>query len=90
MSKAFVTPWTGACQAPLCMGFPSQEYWSGVPFPSPGDLPIPGTEPKSPVWLADSLPWKPIQSLGEYKVFTLKEEASCFKMRVFRGQGEVF
>ena len=34
-------PWTVACQAPLSMGFPSQEYWSGLPFPSPGDLPRP-------------------------------------------------
>ena len=36
------TPWTVACQAPLSMGFPRQEYWSGVPFPSPGDLPDQG------------------------------------------------
>ena len=36
------TPWTVACQAPLSMGFPRQEYWSGLPFPSPGDLPEPG------------------------------------------------
>ena len=37
-----VTPWTVACQAPLSMRFPRQEYWSGLPFPSPGDLPNPG------------------------------------------------
>ena len=37
-----VTPWTVACQAPLSMGFSRQEYWSGLPFPSPGDLPDPG------------------------------------------------
>jgi len=43
----FVTPWTVACQAPLSMGFSRQEYWSGLPFPPPGDLPHPGTEPKS-------------------------------------------
>ena len=41
----FVTPWTVACQALLSMGFPRQEYWSGLPFPSPGDLPDPGIEP---------------------------------------------
>ena len=43
------TPWTVACQAPLPMGFSSQEYWSGLPlpFPSPGDLPDPGIEPES-------------------------------------------
>ena len=42
-----VTPWTGACQAPLSMGFSRQEYWSGLPFPPPGDLPAPGVEPES-------------------------------------------
>ena len=39
------TPWTVACQAPLSMGFSRQEHWSGLPFPSPGDLPNPGIEP---------------------------------------------
>ena len=39
------TLWTVACQAPLSMGFSRQEYWSGLPFPSPGDLPDPGIEP---------------------------------------------
>ena len=41
--------WTEALQAPLCMGFPRQEYWSVLPLPSPGDLPDPGMEPESPV-----------------------------------------
>ena len=41
--------WTVTCQAPLAMGFPRQEYWSGLPFPIPGDLPDPGIEPMSPV-----------------------------------------
>ena len=45
MSDSFVTPWTVAHQAPLSMGFPRQEYWSGLPFLSPGDLPNPGIEP---------------------------------------------
>ena len=44
----FATPWTVAYQAPLSMGFSRQEYWSGLPFPSPGDLPDPGIEPRSP------------------------------------------
>ena len=52
----FVTPQTVACQAPLSMGFPRQEYWSGLPFPPPGDLPNPGTELASPKLQADSLP----------------------------------
>ena len=49
------TPWTIAGQVPLSMGFSRQEYWSGLPFPSPGDLPKPGIEPGSPT-LAGSLP----------------------------------
>ena len=48
MSDSFVTPWTVACQASLSMRFPRQEYWSGLPFPSPGDLPDPGVKPMSP------------------------------------------
>ena len=43
----FATPWTVACQAPLSMGFSRQEYWSGLPFPPPGDVPDPGIEPVS-------------------------------------------
>ena len=42
------TPWTMALQAPLSMGFPKQQYWNGLPFPSPGDLPDSRTEPRSP------------------------------------------
>ena len=45
--QLFATLWTVACQAPLSLGFPSQEHWSGLPFPSPDDLPYPGIEPKS-------------------------------------------
>ena len=45
----FMTLWTVAHQAPLSMGFPRQEYWSGLPCPPPGDLPNPGIEPKHPV-----------------------------------------
>ena len=48
MSESLVTPWTVAHQAPPSMGFPRQEYWSGLPFPSPGDLPDPGLEAVSP------------------------------------------
>ena len=44
-----VTPWTVACQAPLSMGFPRQEYWRGLSFPSPGDLSSPGIQLMSPV-----------------------------------------
>ena len=55
----FATPWTVAHQAPLSMGFPRQGYWSGLPFPSPGNIPDPGIEPislASPRWQTDSLP----------------------------------
>ena len=51
----FVTLWTVACQAPLSMGFSRQEYWRGLPFPSPEDLPDPGIKPGSPALQADSL-----------------------------------
>ena len=50
------TPWTVACQAPLSVGFSRQEYWSGLPFPSPGALHDPRIEPGSPALQADSLP----------------------------------
>ena len=50
------TPWTVARQAPLSMGFSRQKYWSGLPCPSPGDLPDPGIEPWSPALQAESLP----------------------------------
>ena len=55
----FGIPWTVACQAPLSMGFSRQEYWSGFPFPPPGDLPHPGIEPRSPTLQVDSLPAEP-------------------------------
>ena len=51
-----VIPWTAACQAPLFIEFSRSEYWSGLPFPFPGDLPNPGTEPRSPALEGDSLP----------------------------------
>ena len=53
------TPWTVACQVPLSMGFPRQEYWSGFPFPPPGDPPNAGIEPRSPTLQEDSLPSEP-------------------------------
>ena len=49
----FATTWTTSCQAPLSMGFSRQEYWTGLPFLSPGDLPDPGIEPESPALQAD-------------------------------------
>ena len=57
--QLFVTPWTAACQAPLSMEFSRQAYWSGLPFPSPGDLPNPGIKP---VLQAYSSPSEPLGS----------------------------
>ena len=57
--QLFVAPWTVAHQAPPSMGFSRQEYWSGLPLPSPGDLPDPGIEPGSPALEADVLTSKP-------------------------------
>ena len=57
--RLFATPWTIAYQAPPFMQFPRQEYWSGLPFPSPGDLPNTGIKPRSPTLQADTLPSEP-------------------------------
>ena len=57
--QLFVTPWTVAYQAPLSMRFSRQEYWSGLPFPTPGDLPDSGIEPRSPTLEADALTSEP-------------------------------
>ena len=55
IAQSCLTPWTVAHQAPLSMEFSRQEYWSGLPFPSPGDLPDPGVKPRSPAFQVDSL-----------------------------------
>ena len=52
--QLFATPWTAVCQAPLSMGFSRQEYWSGLPFPTPGHLPDPGIKPVTPVSAASA------------------------------------
>ena len=67
--RLFATPWAAAYQASPSIGFSRQEYWSGLPFPSPGDLPDPGIEPGSPALEADALTSEPPgkQSLGEKK-----------------------
>ena len=57
--RLFATPWTVAHQAPPSMRFSRKEYWSGLPFPSPGDLPDPGIEPRSPALQADALTSEP-------------------------------
>ena len=73
MSDSFATPWTIASQATLSMGFFRQEYWSGLPFPPPGDLPNPGIEPASPALQADSLPLSHCRSQYTHMLyFTVK------------------
>ena len=71
-----VTQWTVAYQAPLSMGFSRQENWSGLPFPSPGDLPNPGIETRSPSLQADALPseppWKLLMTVSYVKFIISK------------------
>ena len=57
--RLFATPWTVAYQAPPSMGFSRQGYWSGLPFPSPGDLPDSGIEPGFPAFQAEALTSEP-------------------------------
>ena len=57
--RLFAIPWTVSYKAPLSMEFSRQEYWSGLPFPSPGDLPNPEIEPGSPTLQADAFPSEP-------------------------------
>ena len=71
MSNFFATPWTVVHQAPLSMGFPRPEYWSGLPFPPPGELPNPGIEPMSPASPAlqvSSFTTKPVFFLLQMKM----------------------
>ena len=72
MYDSSAIPWTVACQAPLSMRFPRQEYWSGLPFISPGDLPDPGIELASPAlagkFLTTEPPGKPMHSLATKKI----------------------
>ena len=75
--RLFATPWVVTYQAPWSMGFSRQEYWSGLPFPSPGDLPNPGIEPGSPALQTDALPSKPLGKPHFY--FKQKLNLSQFK-----------
>ena len=67
-----MTPWIVACRASLSTGFPRQKYWSGLPFPSPGDLPDPGIEPASPAlagrFFTTEPPGKPTCSPGPMEI----------------------
>ena len=61
--RLFAAPWTVAYQAPPSMGFSRQEYWNGLPFPSPGDLPDPGIKSRSPALEADALTSEPPEKI---------------------------
>ena len=70
--RVYATLWTVVCQAPLSMEFSRQEYWSGLPFPSPGDLPNPGIKSRSPALQDDSLPSEPPGKPGNFdSMFTV-------------------
>ena len=88
----FVTPWTEASQAPLSMGFSRQEYWSGLPFPSLGYLPGPGTEPTSPVlaggFFTDEPPGKPHLPNTQLRSGLMTENILSLKRT--RGESEKF
>ena len=79
-------PWTVASQVPLSMGFYRQEYWSGLPFPSPGDLSNPGIKPRSPALQAESLPSKPPGKCHMYYMYinyTLHRVALIFPYTLY-------
>ena len=88
--QLFATLWTVACQAPLSMEFPRQEYWSGLPFPSPGDLPDPGIKPTSLASLAlaggffaTEPPGKPHEdAYGHITIFLYQKQSKCKEIRL--------
>ena len=73
------------CQSPLSMGFSRQEYWNGLPFPSPRDLPDPGFKPRSPALQVDSLPTEPqakpsiFLAKGKLNSLSQKKESYCIR-----------
>ena len=75
--RLFATPWTVAHKAPPSMGFSRQEYWSGLPFPSPGDLPHTGIKPRSPTLQVDALTSEPPGKPG-HTLAPLKRLSTCF------------
>ena len=80
--QLLATQWTVAHQVPPSMGFSRQEYWSGLPFPSPGDLPDPGIKPRSPSLQADALtsepPGKPCQNaVTVLLLFSTEGDSRC-------------
>ena len=75
-----LTPWTIAHQAPPSTGFSRQEYWSGLPFPSSGDLPNPGIKPRSPTLQGDTLPSEPLGKPPQFLRHMIKENLPRFNL----------
>ena len=91
VTNSFVTPWTVAHQTPLSMGFSRKEYWSGFSFPSPGDLPDLGIEPRSPALHADSLPSEPLgKPQGPDKAFDFLSRCNGISLESFQLESESF
>ena len=95
--RLFATPRTVACQAPPSMGFSKQEYWSGLPLPSPGDLPDPGIEPESPALQAEALPREPsgkpthdLTMCQRPHQQTISQWALGFNIRILEGTHSVY
>ena len=89
--QLFATPWTVAHQAPLLMGFPKQEYWSGLPFLFPGNLPDLGIEPLSPALAGEFFttePWgSPVISMNISKYKTTIQAQTLYNITQFQGTG---
>ena len=81
--RLFATPWTVAYQAPWSMGFSRQEYWSGLLFPCPGDLPNPGIEPRSPALQVNCLPAEPPENPP-------KNKAKCVRIKFDQQNSQKF
>ena len=80
--QLFVIPWTAAYQVLPSMEFSRQEYWSGLPFPSPGELPDPGIESRSPTWQTDTLPTVPTGNIWVHIPFWI---SLCFLWYIYPG-----
>ena len=76
--SVFVTPWTIAYQASPSMGFSRQEYWSGLPFPSPGDIPDPGIKPRAPKLQADAYPLSHQGSPKTWYIYTIIQPLNTY------------
>ena len=91
--QLFATPWTVDYQARPSMGFSRQEYWSGLPFPSPGDLHDPGIEPGSPIFQADALTSEPpgkAQECSNYRTIELISHASKVMLKILQARLEQY